>query len=143
MDIDSRIKNLQAIAHDRWLSPEEIYEVIRTVDVSNLPYEWHQLPQNGQIYIFDRAKFPNFKDDGIEWMKKKSTNTVQEQYLKLLINGVHAIIGQYSTCAADNVSSSPLSYLLWAMTYNCWIEFSTALLSPDRRPQYCDTRALS
>jgi 2-iminoacetate synthase ThiH len=102
--MEDRGRQLFSIAQERWLSPEEIMEILQNVDIRNCCREWTQTPQNGQIYLFDRAQFPNFKDDGIEWLKKNATNAVQEQYLKLLINGVHAITGQYATCAQDNVS---------------------------------------
>jgi hypothetical protein len=53
--------------------------------------------------LFNRLQVPDFKSDEIEWEKKKSSQTVHEQYLKLLIKGVHVITGLYATSSFDAV----------------------------------------
>jgi hypothetical protein len=63
----------------------------------------------GTFYLFHRLQVPDFKSDEIEWEKKKSSQTVNEQYLKLLIKGVHVITGLYATSSADAVCSIFLS----------------------------------
>jgi hypothetical protein len=47
---------------------------------------------------------PDFKNDEVAWERKKSSQTVHEQYLKLLIKGVHVITGQYATSSTNPVS---------------------------------------
>lgn len=65
------------------------------------------------FYLFHRLDVPDFKLDGINWEKKKNNQKVHEQYLKLLIKGVHVITGQYTTCSSDPVRISLLSYFFF------------------------------
>lgn len=65
----------------------------------------------GEFYLFDRLEVPDFKSDGIDWEKKKSNQKVHEQYLKLLIKGVHVVTGQYTTSSSDPVNYSSCYFI--------------------------------
>ncbi len=64
----------------------------------------------GHFYLFNRYDVPDFKLDEVDWEKKKPNQKVHEQYLKLLIRGVHVITGQYATSQSDPVILAALCF---------------------------------
>jgi hypothetical protein len=62
----------------------------------------------------------NYKQDGVNWTKKKGTDRVQEVHQKINVNGVEKITGYYSTSAVD--------YLFRRRTYRLSIPGSSVFL---------------
>jgi len=93
----------EQIARERWLSPDELSFILNNVEKIGFPknYQKPSCPQDGSIYIYDRTVVPDFKLDGVEWTKKKDSNKVYEQFIKLRGGGTHAVTGLYCA-AADN-----------------------------------------
>lgn len=93
----------EQIAGERWLSPEELSFILNNFENIGFPknYQKPSNPQDGSIYIYDRTVVPDFKLDGVEWTKKKDSNKVYEQFIKLRGGGTHAVTGLYCA-AADN-----------------------------------------
>ena len=60
---------------------------------------------DGSMYIYDRFKTPDFKSDGINWIRKKSAYRVREDFVRISINGVHTITGMYT-----HAENNPVSY---------------------------------
>jgi hypothetical protein len=52
-------------------------------------------------FRYDQAVVRNYKQDGVNWTKKKKTDRVQEVHQKINVNGVERITGFYSTSAVD------------------------------------------
>jgi len=53
------------------------------------------------MYIFDRAKTPGFKSDGVNWVKKSNQQRVNETFNKMNLHGRHYLTGFYAA-SADN-----------------------------------------
>lgn len=86
-----------AIAKERWFSPEELKIILNNLDRIDFPSNFYKPvnPEDGSIFIYDRAVVPDFKQDGVEWRKKKGSNKIYELFIKLSCGGVHTITGLY------------------------------------------------
>jgi hypothetical protein len=92
-------------ALSRWLDAEEIQKVLKYYDelgflISN---EKPFCPSSGNIYLYDRNKTKDFRQDGVEWALKKRINRIQETYQKIKIKGVTVIIGFYARMASNQL----------------------------------------
>ena len=56
--------------------------------------------------MFDKLNSPNYKSDGISWAKKKGTNKIREDFVKLSLNGIHSITALYAFAIENNVLST-------------------------------------
>lgn len=59
-------------------------------------------PTSGQMFLFNRSVTRNYKDDGHQWVRKKNSNKVREDHVKLRVGGKFRVSGCYvhsSTCA--------------------------------------------
>lgn len=59
-------------------------------------------PTSGQMFLFNRSVTRNYKDDGHQWIRKKNSNKVREDHVKLRVGGKFRVSGCYvhsSTCA--------------------------------------------
>jgi hypothetical protein len=58
---------------------------------------------DGSIFLIDRQEVTDYKLDGIEWARKKGTNKLREEYVKLYKGGAHVITGLFTSAAHDVV----------------------------------------
>mmetsp|Transcript_15268 Transcript_15268/g.22982 ORF Transcript_15268/g.22982 Transcript_15268/m.22982 type:complete len:868 (+) Transcript_15268:91-2694(+) len=104
MDYQKWRNSIVEAAKERWLTPEEIHEILTNHELLGfkLSIVKPHCPRGGEMYLFDRNVVPDFKSDGIDWVKKKGSSKENEQYLKLLTHGVHTVTGLYATASADS-----------------------------------------
>eukprot|EP00601_Ochromonadales_sp_CCMP2298_P029745 CAMPEP_0173330350 /NCGR_PEP_ID=MMETSP1144-20121109/3202_1 /TAXON_ID=483371 /ORGANISM="non described non described, Strain CCMP2298" /LENGTH=161 /DNA_ID=CAMNT_0014275021 /DNA_START=101 /DNA_END=582 /DNA_ORIENTATION=+ len=94
---------LVASAAERWLYAEEIFIILSgdpaciglNVSGSNPVY-----PQSGQLYIYQGSDV-SFKNDGVDYAKKKGQDRPQETYQNINVNGADTIRGIYSRAAQN------------------------------------------
>lgn len=91
------------IARERWLSPDELSVILHNHQRLGFPTNFHKPlnPHDGALYIYDRNVVPDFKLDGVDWAKKKDSNKVYEQFIKLRGGGTHAVTGLYCAAAGN------------------------------------------
>jgi hypothetical protein len=51
---------------------------------------------DGSFFIFAKANTHLYKNDGIDWVKRKGRDSVREDMVKLMHNGQHIITGRYT-----------------------------------------------
>lgn len=102
-------------AHAGWLQPEVIEAILTDPGGAGLHYSEEPpiSPTDGQLYLFDQTLVKHYKQDGINWVKKKGSGRVQEVHQKITINGLEKITGFYST-SADDLSFRRRTYRLSA-----------------------------
>jgi CG-1 domain len=100
-------------AHAGWLQPEIIEAILSDPDRTGLRFSEDPpiSPCDGQLYLFDQTLVKNYKQDGVNWVKKKGSGRVQEVHQKITINGQEKITGFYST-SADDLSFRRRTYRL-------------------------------
>ena len=100
-------------AHAGWLQPEIIESILSDPDRAGLRFSEDPpiSPCDGQLYLFDQTLVKNYKQDGVNWVKKKGSGRVQEVHQKITINGHEKITGFYST-SADDLSFRRRTYRL-------------------------------
>lgn len=86
-----------------WLQPEVIEVILSDPVTAGFQYSTGPpvSPCDGQLYLFDQTLVKHYKQDGINWVKKKGSGRVQEVHQKISINGFERITGFYSTSADD------------------------------------------
>ena len=52
-------------------------------------------PPSGTLLLFNRSVTKNYKDDRHEWMKKRNSNKIREDHVKLRVNGQFRVSGCY------------------------------------------------
>lgn len=92
------------IAATRWFQTEELLNILQSYKSAGYPVSRVKPtnPSNGSLYILDKRKVPDFKQDGIEYAKKKGTSKLKEDYNRLLLNGVHTLTGVYCVTVDDS-----------------------------------------
>lgn len=115
-------------ARIRWLSPSEILQILTNYE--KMGFEQGLQPPiqviNGNLYLFDRARIPNFRDDGIDWVRKKSPDRIREDFHRILINGEHVVTGLY-TYASTNANCRRRCYRLPAGSTLFLVHYRTFL----------------
>ena len=107
-----RGNELRVAAQDRWLQPEEILEILDSYPslgffLSTSP---PRNPRDGDVYIFDRTKVRDFKNDGLDWIRKNNEpGRIREDYIKISVRGEFLITGFYTHCR-ENTSFSRRCY---------------------------------
>lgn len=89
-------------ARKRWLLPLEIRDVLSSYALCGFPLSIKP-PfeiENGDLYIFSRELTPTFKEDGVDWVRKK-TGATREDFVKVLIDGYHAITALSTYSVSD------------------------------------------
>ena len=69
-----------------WLSPEMIYATLLDYSKMGFPFASHAPvnPVDGQLYLFDKNVVKKYKDDGVNWVRKRTgTDRVLEIYASL------------------------------------------------------------
>ena len=86
-----------------WLQPEVIEVILSDPVTAGFHFSSGPpvSPCDGQLYLFDQALVKHYKQDGVNWVKKKGSGRVQEVHQKISINGFERITGFYSTSADD------------------------------------------
>lgn len=107
--------DIVSAAHAGWLQPEVIEAILTDPTGAGLHYSEEPpiSPSDGQLYLFDQTLVKHYKQDGINWVKKKGSGRVQEVHQKITINGLEKITGFYST-SADDLSFRRRTYRLSA-----------------------------
>lgn len=89
---------------DRWLQPQEIYDVLTEVSASKytiLRTSVHMKPPSGSVFLFDRSKV-KFRKDGYDWEKRSDGRTVREDHAKLKVGGKPLIYSCYAHLQANS-----------------------------------------
>lgn len=103
---------LQAATH-QWLHVSQISFLLdpETSPLSINKGASHRLPPSGTLILYDRCATRRYKDDGYSWVKKRNSNKVREDHVKLRINGVKKVYGSYVHCI-DNPTFHRRAYHL-------------------------------
>ena len=104
LEIAQTKADLHKVASQRWLTPQEISNMIYNFEAlgfgeSTAP---PSLPENGQLYFYDRRVVKSYKADGVNWVVRKGSDRVQETYQSLKIDGVDRLLGMYSRSATHS-----------------------------------------
>lgn len=96
-------ENCRQSASTRWLLPKDIESILlhhREMGfyIQSSP---PSSPANGELYLFDRDKTKSFKQDGIDWAKRKGQSRTQETYQIIKIKGLIRLHGVYCRSASD------------------------------------------
>ena len=75
-----------------WLSPEMIYTTLINYAKMGFPFasQAPENPEDGQLYLFDQNVVKKYKEDGVNWLRKKTgrrLDRVIEQYASLYVDG--------------------------------------------------------
>ncbi len=100
------LEDLKEAASARWLLPTEILHVLTKwkdigIKESTRP---PKNPTNGDIFLFDKTRTKNFRDDGVKWVMKKGTayQRVREDFVKFTAtNGELVLTGFYTYSQED------------------------------------------
>jgi hypothetical protein len=89
---------ITAVAMGRWLNVSEIesllnHEQQNVLTLSTAPPSTP--PLSGTLLLFNRSVTRNYKDDGHEWIKKRNSNKVREDHVKLRVGGKFRVSGCY------------------------------------------------
>lgn len=101
-------------AREGWFKPEIILAIITD------PVKWGiqfstkapNSPSSGQLYLFDKLVVKDYKQDGVNWIKKKGSGRVQEVHQIGKVNREAVIVGYHSTSADLKKSFRKRSYRL-------------------------------
>ncbi|GMN58021.1 hypothetical protein TIFTF001_027105 [Ficus carica] len=83
-------------AQNRWLRPNEIYEILRNYQKFRLAPEPPVRPPAGSLFLFDQKALRYFRNDGHRWRKKKDGKTVKEAHEKLKAGSVDVLHCYYA-----------------------------------------------
>eukprot|EP00557_Chaetoceros_sp_GSL56_P010970 CAMPEP_0176477488 /NCGR_PEP_ID=MMETSP0200_2-20121128/649_1 /TAXON_ID=947934 /ORGANISM="Chaetoceros sp., Strain GSL56" /LENGTH=1094 /DNA_ID=CAMNT_0017873301 /DNA_START=171 /DNA_END=3455 /DNA_ORIENTATION=- len=88
---------IAAVAMGRWLNVSEIETLLNhehnVLAVSTAPPTTP--PPSGSLLLFNRSITRNYKDDGHEWIRKRNSNKVREDHVKLRVGGKFRVSGCY------------------------------------------------
>lgn len=103
MDLSRKGEVIRQEARSRWLQPVEIREILYFYSQMGFTLGSSSPSNilNGSLFLYDRLRVPNFRDDGIAWVRKKNPDRVREDFHKILIYGEHAITGLYTYSSSD------------------------------------------
>lgn len=91
------------------------------LDVSSSPLEIttfpSQKPPSGTLLLYNRNITRRYKSDGHKWIKKKNSNKVREDHVKLRVNKVPVVSGMYVHCE-DNPNFHRRTYTLLKKNVN-------------------------
>ena len=82
-----------------WLSPEMIYTTL--IDYAKMGFPFSSQapvnPRDGQLYLFDKNVVKKYKDDGVNWLRKRTgIDRIQEIYASLYVDGEIQVIRLYT-----------------------------------------------
>lgn len=86
-----------------WLSPTVIMELLTSFHELGFNLSTHP-PHNiedGSIYIYDVISTPKYRDDGVNWVRKKSGNRIREDFHRIKVDDDNYLTGLY-TYQANN-----------------------------------------
>lgn len=103
MDLAIKGEIIRREALSRWLSPIELREILCNYKEMGftLGLEPPIFVQSGSLFVYDRAFVPNFKEDGVAWIRKKTIVRVREDFHRIQIFGEHAVTGLYTFAEQD------------------------------------------
>jgi hypothetical protein len=88
---------MAAVAMGRWLNVSEIESLLdHANDILSVSTSPPALPpSSGTILLFNRSVTRNYKDDGHQWIRKRNSNKVREDHVKLRVGGKFRVSGCY------------------------------------------------
>lgn len=98
----------------RWLNIYEL-EYLLNPETTPLPITDNPpaiSPPSGTILLFDRGVTRTYKSDGYDWVKKKNSQKVREDHVKLRIEGKVRVAGIYVHCTNQPTLHRRAYYLL-------------------------------
>lgn len=98
------VLQLRDVAKHRNLEIHEIWAILINYEQIKFPVSTRVFDtSNGALYLFDRAKTPHFKDDGVPYQLKKNRGRVREDYTKheAVVDGVKMVVTQYKAVTPD------------------------------------------
>jgi len=103
---------LSAACH-QWLNVSQITYLLdpktSPLPISSGPPK--RQPPSGTLILYNRVVTRRYKDDGYRWVKKRNSNKVREDHVKLRIDGVNRVSGSYVHCM-DNLNFHRRAYHL-------------------------------
>mmetsp|Transcript_11942 Transcript_11942/g.17909 ORF Transcript_11942/g.17909 Transcript_11942/m.17909 type:complete len:1083 (-) Transcript_11942:115-3363(-) len=88
---------MAAVAIGRWLNVSEIESLLDhandILSISTAPPA--SPPSSGTLLLFNRSITRNYKDDGHQWIRKRNSNKVREDHVKLRVGGKFRVSGCY------------------------------------------------
>ena len=94
-----------------WLSPEVIFTTLTDYAKMGFPFASHAPvnPMDGQLYLFDKNVVKKYKDDGVNWLRKKTgIDRIQEIYASLYVDGEIQVTRWYTKCRDYHPITNPL-----------------------------------
>jgi ankyrin repeat protein len=84
-------------AATRWLNVTELIALlsVETTPLSITTPPPSTPPPSGTLILYDRNQTRNYKYDKYEWIKKKNSNKIREDHVKLRVGGVYRVAGCY------------------------------------------------
>ena len=102
------LDDLQQAAGRRWLLPAEILQLLTKWDDIGLRESTSppRYPKNGDIFLFDKMRTKNFRDDGVKWVMKKGTvsQRVREDFVKFTSTNGQIVLTGFYTYSSDDTS---------------------------------------
>lgn len=104
------LDNILTAASFQWLNTSQIAYLL---DPKRSPLQFstfpHKKPPSGTLLLFNRRVTRRYKNDDYNWVKKRNSNKVREDHVKLRLNGKPFISGIYVHCQ-DNPSLHRRTY---------------------------------
>mmetsp|Transcript_30067 Transcript_30067/g.36707 ORF Transcript_30067/g.36707 Transcript_30067/m.36707 type:complete len:415 (-) Transcript_30067:267-1511(-) len=89
-----------AASKTRWLNIYELEYLLNpeTTPLETTPEPPKTPPPSGTLLLFDRGTTRTYKSDGYDWVKKRNSQKVREDHVKLRIEGKCRVAGVYVHC---------------------------------------------
>ena len=100
---DKILEGIESSRICRWLTVGEIITLLTHAEsrhyfaISTTPLK--SPPSNGTLILYDRTIARHYKHDGYAWIKKRNSNKVREDHVKLRYGGDYRVAGSYVHCA--------------------------------------------
>ncbi|CAL4952966.1 unnamed protein product [Urochloa decumbens] len=92
LDIDK----LQQVVKTRWLKPQEVLQILQNHDLFMVQHKPPEKPPSGSWFLFNRRVLRYFRNDGLEWQRKKNGKTINEAHERLKVDNVDALNCYYA-----------------------------------------------
>ncbi|WVZ67616.1 hypothetical protein U9M48_016668 [Paspalum notatum var. saurae] len=90
------IHKLQQVVKTRWLKPQEVLQILQNHELFMITQKPPQKPPSGSWFLFNRRILRYFRNDGLEWQKKKNGKTINEAHERLKVDNVEALNCYYA-----------------------------------------------
>lgn len=90
------VQKLQQVVKTRWLKPQEVLQILQNHELFVHSHKPPQKPPSGSWFLFNRRILRFFRNDGLEWQKKKNGKTINEAHERLKVDNVEALNCYYA-----------------------------------------------